>query len=195
MTREKILEAAAQIFSQKGYHATSMRDIAQAVQLKKASLYHHISSKQEILLALLDRALDLVTEQVHAAVDQDASPPERLRQAMRTYLQTLAEDRDLAAVLLIEYRSLDAELRRRHIARRDRFEKLWRDLIQAGVDVKAFQCQDPAQATRALLGVMNWTITWYHPDGPLSPGDIADQFGDLFLYGLISTNQRGGSER
>jgi len=64
VTRDDILDAAAQVFRQKGFHGASMSDIAEAVSLQKASLYHHVSSKQEILLALLDRALDMLTEYI-----------------------------------------------------------------------------------------------------------------------------------
>ena len=65
MTRDEILEAATQIFGQKGFHATSMQDIAEAVNLQKASLYYHISSKQEILVEVLDRAIDVLTERLY----------------------------------------------------------------------------------------------------------------------------------
>ena len=86
MTRDEILEAAAQIISQKGYHAASMQDIAQAVNLQKASLYHHVSSKQEILLILLNRGLDLLTERLEGVVATPVSADEKLRLAMCTYL-------------------------------------------------------------------------------------------------------------
>jgi len=185
MTREKILEAAARIFSQKGFHATSMQDIANAVNLQKASLYHHVSSKQEILLALSNMALDMVTEKVGEASNLSLPPDERLRIAIRIYLQTLAERRGLSAIFVFEHRFLEPELRARHIPRRDRFEHLWRGLIQQGVDDGIFTCQDVALATRALLGVMSWTITWYRSDGTLSATEIADQFTELILNGLI----------
>lgn len=186
MTRTEILEAAAQIFSQKGFHATSMQDIAEAVHLQKASLYHHISSKQEILLNLLELALDVLIERLSAVVAQPAPPPEKLRQAMCTYLESLAEYRDLAAVLLFEYRSLDPELYSRHLPRRDRFERLWRDLIQEGLDAGLYACPDPSLAARAILGVMNWAITWYRPDGQLTAAEIAAQYADYFLHGLLN---------
>lgn len=186
MTRDEILEAAAQIFGQKGFHAASMQDIAQAVNLQKASLYHHVSSKQEVLLAVLDRALDLLIDHMQAVVAQPLPPEEKLRQAMIVYLNVMLEHRDLAAVLLLEHRSLEPELHARHIPRRDRFEKLWRDLILEGQQTGVFTPVDPNLTARALLGVMNWTITWYKPDGPLNPQDIAVQYADLFLRGLLS---------
>lgn len=185
MTRDEILEAAAQIISQKGYHAASMQDIAQAVNLQKASLYHHVSSKQEILMILLNRGIDLLTERLEAVVVQPVSADEKLRQAMFTYLQTLAEYESLSAVLLLEHRSLEPDLHDLHIPRRDRFERIWRDVIQEGMDQGVFACDSPSIAARAVLGVMNWTITWYRHNGPLSAGEIGTEFADLFLQGLL----------
>ena len=185
MTRDDILEAAALIISQKGYHATSMQDIAHAVNMQKASLYHHITSKQEILAALLDQALDALIECIQAVVDQPLPPDDKLRLAIRDYLIVMLNRRDLASVLLLEHRSLELEFRAAHIPRRDRFERLWRDMIEEGISENIFYCQDSAIASRALLGVMNWTITWYRPDGSLSPEMIAEQFADLFFTGLL----------
>jgi AcrR family transcriptional regulator len=191
MDREQqILKAAAVIFSQKGFHAASMRDIAEAVRLQKPSLYHHVSSKQEILLALLDQGLDILIELLGEVILGPGSPEERLRRAMRAYLKALADHRELAAVLLLEHRSLEPELHQRHVPRRDRFEDLWKSLITDGVEAGNFNCLDPGQATRALLGVMNWTITWYKPDGSLSAEEIADQFADLFLNGLLIRDEK-----
>ena len=184
MTREDILEAAAQIFSEKGFHAASMQDIAEAVQLQKASLYHHISSKQEILVAILDQALDLLSARMEAVMALPLPPEEKLRQAMRAYLQTLTEHRELAAVLLLEHRSLEPRYRDRHIPKRDHFEALWRQLIGEGIDAGVFCCTDPVFSTRALLGVMNWTITWYRHEGPLSGAEIAEEYSNLFINGL-----------
>jgi AcrR family transcriptional regulator len=185
MTRDEILAAAAQIFSQKGFHATSMHDIAEAVKLQKASLYHHVTSKQEILVEVLDQALDLFIANMQAVMARPLPPDEMLRQAMQTYLTTILQQRDLASVLLLEHRSLEPELHNRHIPRRDRFERLWRDLIQQGLEAGCYHDVDPAMTARALLGVMNWVITWYSPEGELTPEHISHQYADLFLNGLL----------
>jgi AcrR family transcriptional regulator len=186
MNRDDILDAAAQVFSHKGYHAASMQDIAQAVHLQKGSLYHHVSSKQEILADLLDRGLDLLIDRISRELDRPGSPEERLRRAMRAYLETLAEYADLSAVLLLEHRSLEPSLHSRHIPRRDRFEAMWRDVIQEGKQSGVFCCTSPTLAARGLLGVMNWTVTWFNPDGPMTASQIAEQFADLFLNGLLT---------
>ncbi|MGZ9221957.1 MAG: TetR/AcrR family transcriptional regulator [Anaerolineales bacterium] len=185
MTREDILEAAAQVFRQKGFHGASMQDIAKAVSLQKASLYHHVSSKQEILLALLDRALEMLLERISAIRNQDVPADEKLRQMVRAYLQILAENTDLSSVLLFEHRSLERKQHARHVPNRDKFEALWRAALEEGVAAKLFKCDDPALTTRAILGIMNWTITWYRPQGPLKIDEIADHYSNLLLNGLL----------
>lgn len=192
MTRDDILVAAAHIFRQKGYHAASMQDIARAVNLQKPSLYHHISSKQELLLALLDQALDLLIERLTQVTEGPGSPTGRLRLAIRTYLHALTEEQDLAAVLLLEHRSLQARLRARHIPRRDAFEALWQDLVKSGIEAGEFAAHDPDLTAKALLGVMNWTVTWYRPDGSMTATEIADHLANLFLRGLQSRPEGGG---
>ena len=185
MTREDILEAAAQIFRQKGFHGASMNDIAEAVNLQKASLYHHVSSKQEILLEILDRALQLLLERISAITDQDIPADKKLRSMIREYMQILAENVDLATVLLFEHRALERRQHARHVPSRDKFESLWREVLAEGVKEKLFQCEDIALTARALLGLMNWTITWYHPNGGKTIEQISDDYSTLLLNGLL----------
>lgn len=185
MTRDELIETAAQVFRQKGYHGASMEDIAAAVNLRKASLYHHFSSKQEILLEILDRALQLLLEKISAITEQNISADKKLRLMIRQYLQILAENVDLAAVLLFEHRALERRQHARHIPSRDKFESLWKDVIAVGVSKKIFKCDDPSMVVRALLGQMNWTITWYSPDGDKSIEEIADDYSNLLLNGLL----------
>jgi AcrR family transcriptional regulator len=142
MTRDDILDAAAQVFRQKGFHGASMSAIAGAVNLQKASLYHHVTSKQEILLALLDRALGMVTDHIAGITSQDIPVDEKLRQMIRAYLSALAENADLATVLLFEHRSLDKKNHARHVPQRDKFEGLWRDVLNEGMRAKTFDCKD-----------------------------------------------------
>jgi AcrR family transcriptional regulator len=185
VTREDILEAAAQVFRQKGFHGASMNDIAEAVSLQKASLYHHVSSKQEILFELLDRAVQLLLERISPIANQNLSADKKLRLMIYAYLQILVENIDLATVLLFEHRSLDRKQHARHIPNRDKFEMLWKDVLAEGGRAKLFRCTDPGLTSRALLGQLNWTITWYRPDGSLTIEEIADQYSDLLLNGLL----------
>jgi AcrR family transcriptional regulator len=185
MTRDDILEAAAQVFRQKGFHGASMANIAEAVNLQKASLYHHVSSKQEILFELLDRALELLLERIAPIAAQTMPADERLRLMIREYLQILAENTDLASVLLFEHRSLEGRQHARHVPNRDKFEALWRTVLADGVRTKKFLCDNIPLTTRAILGIMNWTITWYRPNGDLTIDQIADHYSSLLLHGLL----------
>ena len=186
MTRDDILDAAAQVFRQKGFNGASMQDIAVAVNLQKASLYHHVSSKQEILLELLDRAIEMLTERIAPLAQDSASADKKLRAMIRAYLQVLAEHADLASVLLFEHRSLESKHHARHIPNRDRFEALWRNVILDGTHAGLFACPDPGLTVRALLGSLNWTVTWYRPNGELSIEEIADRNANLLFNGLLA---------
>jgi TetR/AcrR family transcriptional regulator, cholesterol catabolism regulator len=185
MTRDDILDAAAQVFRQKGFHGASMSAIAEAVNLQKASLYHHVTSKQEILLALLDRALGMLTDHIASIAAQELPADQKLRQMIRAYLSALADNADLTTVLLFEHRSLDKKSHSRHVPQRDTFEGLWRDVLYEGVRTKVFDCKDTGMAVRALMGVMNWTLTWYRPEGNKSIEQIADGYADLLFHGLL----------
>ena len=185
MTRQDIFEAAAQVFRQKGFHGASMNDIAEAVSLQKASLYHHVSSKQEILLEILDQALELLLGRISSITESNIPADKKLRLMIREYLQILVENIDLAAVLLFEHRSLERRRHARHIPNRDKFESLWKDTLAEGVRTKIFKCDDLGLTTRALLGIMNWTITWYNPKGEKTIEQVADDYTNLLLNGLL----------
>jgi len=185
MTRDDILDAAAQVFRQKGFHGASMSAIAEAVNLQKASLYHHVTSKQEILLALLDRALGMLTDHIAGIAAQNIPADQKLRQMICAYLSALADNSDLSSVLLFEHRSLDKKSHARHVPQRDKFEKLWRDVVDEGVAAGVFSCSDSGLAVRALMGVMNWTLTWYSSEGGKSIEIVADEYADLMFHGLL----------
>lgn len=186
ISRDQILESAAQVFCQKGYNGASMADIAEAVGLQKATLYHHFGSKQEILAELLDRAMAIVSGNMAQVLQMVSPPDEKLKTAMRTYLQVLCEQPELSSVLLLEYRALEKEQYKKHIHNRDKFEKMWRDLIKEGIDSGQLHSESVSMTVWALIGVMNWTITWYRPEGKLSAGEISDLFFKLFFEGLKS---------
>ena len=192
MTREEILEAAAQIIRVKGFHATSMQDIAEAVDLRKASLYYHVNSKQEILADLLDQALDALISRIEEVIAQDVLIDEKFRLAMRSYLNHMSENLDLSSVLLLEHRSLEEQYQSQHLPRRDKYEALWCQIIEEGMAEGVFNQYDPKVAVKVVLGVANWTVMWLNPDGRLSGIEIADLSSDILLNGFYKRDQSNG---
>ncbi|HEY6072446.1 MAG TPA: TetR/AcrR family transcriptional regulator [Anaerolineales bacterium] len=185
MTRDDILDAAAQIFREKGFHGASMEDLATAVNLRKASLYHHVASKQDILLALLERALGMLTEHIAGIAGQDVAADKKMRLMMRAYLSALSDNPDLSSVLLFEHRSLDKKSHAKHVPQRDKFEGLWRGVVEEGLRDGIFDCPDSGLAVRGLMGMMNWTLTWYRPGGGKSIEKIADEYAELIFHGML----------
>jgi AcrR family transcriptional regulator len=185
MTKDEILSAAAQIFREKGFHAASMQDIADAVQVRKASLYYHVASKQDILNELLDQAMDRLNLGMTEILDSADPPAEKLARAITAYALVLSNYPDLSSALLLEYRSLDPEFRSHHKPRREHFESIWLQLLSEGQASGVFKLNDPAITLRLILGSLNWSLTWFNPSGRLSPESFGEQVGQLFLNGLI----------
>jgi AcrR family transcriptional regulator len=184
MSEQAILEAAAHIIREKGYHAASISDIAEAVSLSKASLYHYFERKQEILKALLDQALDALIERILPVIGADLPADEKFRQALFTFLDYMSDNLHLSSVLLLEYRSLEPEYREAHIPRRDEYEDYWEQILLQGLEEGIFDLEDSRMAVKVVLGVASWTVTWLNPEGRLSAAEIADYSASLLLDGF-----------
>ena len=183
---EDIVDAAIELFSQNGYHATSMRDIAKAVNIRKPSLYHHFDSKEDILLTILKVGMDQLLEELEIIVASDETSITKLRAAIAAHASMIGDNPAGAAVFLREDRGLGDEYLSQYVAKRDRFEAYFREIVTEGVNVGVFRPTDVAISVNALLGMVNWMTRWYRPDGRLSAAEIADHFADLFLEGLLT---------
>jgi TetR/AcrR family transcriptional regulator, cholesterol catabolism regulator len=173
------VHTAASLFSKRGYHATTVRDIAEAAGLLSGSLYAHIRTKEDLLYDIVVRAAEQFLEGVASAAASPASPEERLHAAMRAHIRVVAEDVDAARVFHHEWRALSGERLQEVLALRDQYEDLW-DLIVGGLPGRR-----PRKLTRLLvLSAANWVYTWYDPAGPLTPDQVADGFTDLLVRGL-----------
>lgn len=186
ISREDIVEAAIRLFNQNGYHATSMQDVAEAVDLKKPSLYHHFASKEAILLAILDTGMDRLIAEVEAIAASRQSGAAKITAAIHAHAAIIAGNPDAAAVFLREDRGLGEGYMVHYLAKRDRFERLLREIVQQAVDDGEFRSMDVPIAVQALLGMINWMSRWYRADGRLSAYQIADSFAGLFLNGACS---------
>jgi AcrR family transcriptional regulator len=186
--RDDILQAAARVFHERGYHGTRMQDISAAVNLTAGSLYHHFAGgKEAILIAVLESGLAQVTADVAAIVESDLPPDEKLRQAIRAHVISVTEHVAVAALMIFEMRTTLSlpDVPARYLAQRDQFEGLYRQVIKEGVAQGSFKPVDVGIFTRTLLGASNWVSVWYRPEGRLKGADIADAFADIFLSALV----------
>ncbi len=155
--------------------------------VQAASLYAHVQSKEELLFLIVDRVADeFVTAIVPIAADRGRPAAERLRAALHAHLGVVARNLTTATVYFHDWRACDPARRGAILQKRDRYEGAWRAIIADGVDSGELGPCDPHAAARGWLSVANWFHTWYRPEGPSSPGAIADTFADLLLEGLIS---------
>jgi AcrR family transcriptional regulator len=179
-----LLHAATRLFRERGFHATSMQDLAEALGMNRGSLYHYINGKDELLWAILNRALDVLEVRVLPILEADAPAVERLADAIREHLRVASDHADELSLIQIELRALDRDRQRDIIARRNAYENRWRSAIEAGIADGSLRQFDVRLAGIGILSACNWFTQWYRPDGRLGVDEIADAFAELFLGGL-----------
>lgn len=185
--RREICRVAARVFYEKGYDGASMQDIAQAVGLTKAGLYHHIGSKDRLLFEIMNYGMDILKETVLEQVKNIFDPREKLRRTILGHIDLIVRARDLElTVILHENRSLRGALRKKINSRKKEYIEFLEELIaraqeQAGGKVLL----SPRLAAFALLGIINWLYQWYRPEGPVKQNELARTYADFFFRGLL----------
>ena len=182
--RSELTRQAARLFAEKGYHGTSIGDLAEAMGVQKGSLYHHIESKQE----LLHETMRDGAEAFHAALDaipEELPAGEKIRLALRAHLRVVAEQLDVATVFVREWRYLASPRREEIVAERRRYEERIRALFREGRERGELRTDlDDATAALLALSAANWAYTW------LRPGYDTDALADRF-YALLLDGMRG----
>jgi AcrR family transcriptional regulator len=182
--REELTRTAARLFADRGYHGTSLADVAEALGMQKASLYHHIDSKEDLLWEVASAG----AEAFHAALDavpEGAPVPERIRLALQAHLGVVGEQLDAATVFTREWRALDGDRRERFLAERRRYEERIRELFREGVEGGELRTDlDVATAALFFLSAANWAYTW------LRPGADTDALAYRF-FGVLLDGMRG----
>jgi TetR/AcrR family transcriptional regulator, cholesterol catabolism regulator len=181
----KILLAAARLFAERGYGATSVDDIAREVRLHKSSLYHYIRGKRQLLFEALCQSLEIALQPLEAIAESDAPPYERLRRAVEAVVADMIDRPYSAAVFLRDRRFLTKPQVRHYIAMRDRYEAILRELIEEAVKRDGCTPLDASIATKALLGMCNWLVQWYSSARRLSAAEIANEYSTLFVDRLL----------
>ena len=183
----EICRTAARVFYDKGYDGASMQDIAEAVGLTKAGLYHHVGSKDRLLFEIMNYGMDILDETVVSKVRPIAEPRERLRQTIVGHIDLVVRTRDLEiTVILHENRSLKGELRTRINARKQAYIHFLEEMIsEVQKESRVPPLVSPRLAAFSLLGMINWLYQWYRPDGSVKETDLAEAYTKFFFRGLL----------
>ena len=184
--RQAIEDVASDLFREHGYAATSIRDIARALSVQGASLYAHVTSKEDVLWAIVERAAArFETAADGAELEAEAHRPgdaaEAIAALLEAHVDVLTADVDEAAVFVNEWRSLGEERRRQILDRRDAYQARFRRHVEAGIAVGVFAMTDPSIAASSILSAINGVAVWYDPNGRLPADRIADHLVDLVL--------------
>jgi AcrR family transcriptional regulator len=188
---ERILKAAGRLFREKGFAATTVREIASAANMLPGSLHYRYASKDDVLLALMNRAVRRAMQAVRMAIGDTKDPVEKLRLGLRAHLELLCNGDDSLYVLLFDWRSLPSGAREGVERERAKYEAFWDGLLyEAHGSGKARPILDIELVRHFGFGAINWVATWYRPGGDRTPGQIADAMFAYLAYGLIHESSR-----
>lgn len=183
--RDAILRAAARLFRDRGFADTGMRDIADAADLSPANLYHYFDGKNALLAYCQDRALDRMLDAVAAARRASPLAAERLRLVLAAHVRTLLDDVEGGAAH-VQIGAFPPAMRNAIVRKRDRYEQALRRLIADGIRAGELVDMDPAVIARAMLGAMNWTVTWFRSDGPDPAAAVGDSIARFLVRGIAA---------
>lgn len=189
--RAEILQAAAALFASKGYHETTMDDIAAAVGIQKATLYSYIAGKQALLSQLFAQMFQYPLEVARHVTSLPVTPREKLRQFVFKYVAEMLERQELLTLFFRERRRLPAAQQEPLLAAARELEGCIDQIIREGQERGYFRDLNPLVMRQSLFGMINWTAEWYRPDGPLSPMAVADAMVDMLLWGWSQPTQPG----
>ncbi|MFZ5826620.1 MAG: TetR/AcrR family transcriptional regulator [Bacillota bacterium] len=192
--RDEMLEAAVALFSRKGYHGTTIREISDEVGIQSGSLYAHFSSKEDLLFEIVMQAADQFMGSITPIADGPGPAADRLKRAMAAHIAVVSSSPEAATVFLHEWRALTPERRAIVADRRAEYERQLARIIRQGVESGEFRPIDEGFTRLLVLSAVNWVYQWYRPGGPLGPDEVADRFHKIILRGIESDSEseRGG---
>lgn len=182
--KEQVIRAASVLFKEKGYAATSMRDLAQALGIEAASLYSHIKSKEEILQALCFEMARRFRKSLEKVETADISYSEKLRRGILGHVQVMAEELTASAVFMNEHRHLSQPYLRDFLLMRINYINRFKKIIESGITAGEFMKVDTKLAVMTLFSSLNWMPHWYDPSGMINPDQLGNQLADMLIDGL-----------
>ncbi|MBN8749311.1 HTH-type transcriptional repressor KstR2 [Xylophilus ampelinus] len=194
LKRQAVLQTAAQLFNERGFHATSLDDIAERLHVTKPTLYYYVKSKDDILLECVRTALGLMKEGIDAVRQSGGRALDQLVACMRIYVDIVMQDFGMCVIRIGED-PLPAPLRKELRRLKAGIDHEFRRLIAAGVEEGTLAPCDPKMAAFMVAGGLSWVGRWYRPGGDLDPQQIADEAVALLLGGVLAPAQRRAATR
>jgi len=195
-TLDDIVSAAAKVFRTKGYHAATVRDIADEVGILKGSLYHHFESKEALLYLVVKEPIAQMFGAIAAIADADLTPTEKLRRAISSHLEAFDRHYPHLFVYLREREAVKQRFRELIGFSPKEYERHWQQILREGVENGEFRADLDIQVTSyGLLGMLNWAYKWYDPQGRLRVQEVAEQFTSLALAGIAANQPRAARTR
>ena len=189
---EKIYQEATRLFGERGYTSTSMRDIGEAVGILAGSLYSHISSKEALLLDIIEMAFDKYLEVIRPLATSGESADLRLRACIKAHVMVVADNVEETLVSVRQWKYLSEVNRKRVMAKRQDFESLFMGILEEGMASGTFKpVEHPKITIAGILGMLNWVPEWFSPKGPVSAEQAGDELADLVMGGLVAVSPRG----
>jgi AcrR family transcriptional regulator len=180
--RDALTGAAREIFAERGYHGTSIRDIAKRAGLSLSALYYWHPSKQHLLAALVEEITHDYFQRCDDALrDAGDDPAERLRALVRATVQYRVSRRVESNIATLEWRNLEPGNRERLEGLRRSATQLWADIVADGVRRGVFHCAHPDDARRAIVAACNAIAQWYEPGGGIALPDLAERYSEIAL--------------
>jgi AcrR family transcriptional regulator len=189
-TEEVVYQAAVDLMAARGFHGTSLRDVAKAVGMQMSSLYYYFPSKQDMLVAIMRRTMEDLQAFVEPAIRSETDPVQQIRAGIKAHVLFHADRGRETIVADSEIRALEGEHCDAMIALRDRYGAMFTNVLKAGKKSGAFQFGDPHVATNALVTMCAGVATWYRPSGRMTLEAIADELASLFLDGVVSATRQ-----
>jgi len=190
--RQELLQIAAELFAERGYKATTVRDIADAAGILSGSLYHHFDSKESMVHELLDSFQTQLFQRYDAVVDSGRSPREKLEDIVRISFGAVGSHRAEVAIFQADGAYLATFERFAYLKERNRrFRELWIELLRDGIAEGELRSDLDVELVYRFLRDTVWVaVSWYRPGGDLSPDQVADQYLSILLEGIATTKER-----
>src|SRR5690242_9927351 len=194
-TPERVLDTAAALFWEKGYAATTTREIAAAVGIQQASLYYHVDSKEGLLYQLCVSSMEQLLADVQSSVDRHRDPLDRLRALIGAHLSTLVKHQIRHVTMLTELRALSKRHHAEVLALRRKYANLVRSALEDAQAAGEIRTDIPVRYLYlALLNILNWAVVWFRRDQALNADQLADLFWPIYLNGAIAAARRAPLE-